>query len=35
VLFKIVWSDPETVELQPRQRACVDLGPHLKINLPS
>jgi hypothetical protein len=34
-LHKIAWTDPETVELQPRQRAGVDLGPRLRINVPS
>jgi hypothetical protein len=34
-LYKIAWADPETVELQPRQRAGVDLGPRLRINVPS
>jgi hypothetical protein len=32
-LYKIVWADPGTVELQPRQRAGVGLGPRLRINV--
>ncbi|MFD2094281.1 hypothetical protein [Blastococcus deserti] len=34
-LYRIAWADPETVELQPRQRAGLDLGPRLKINVSS
>ncbi|WP_284490590.1 hypothetical protein [Blastococcus capsensis] len=32
-LHKVAWIDARTVELQPRQRAGVDLGPRLQINL--
>lgn len=34
-LYKITWMDHQTVELQPRQRAGVDLGPRLRISIPS
>lgn len=30
-LHKIAWLDRHTVELQPRQRAGIDLGPRLRI----
>ncbi|WP_142023913.1 hypothetical protein [Blastococcus colisei] len=34
-LHRVAWVDARTAELQPRQRAGVDLGPRLQISLPA
>ncbi len=34
-LHRIAWTDRRTVEVQPRQRLGIDLGPRLRVEIPA